>query len=206
MNKAKEFRKRQQKQAMLHAEDSLNAMRQLQQAIMVVFQKVYQLEQKISSYEKRLEIFDVRSLGTIRALDEKGLIPKEFTFALADKIVDENIAEQDQKDDKNRNLQEVDESLKAGYYAVFTLKAFKGDAEATDQDMKWGKVEVGKREVAQAIDDGFIGMKKGDTKRITIEKNETVDSVEVTILSVRATKTLPTEETPVQSEQVAESK
>lgn len=169
-------------------------LKQLQQAVVAVYQKLFQVE-KTSQNQRRIDdVLDLRTRAVMSLLEKVGITESDIKAKINDLQV-ENFDRQSAEDDKRRNLEPAEGPAEKGHIATTTILVYKDGVEVEDERVVRSKVELGKAEFLQEVDDAVIGMQVGETKEFPLSLQGKTDTAKLTLLALSKAKT---EETPAE--------
>ncbi|NBP02991.1 MAG: hypothetical protein EBU90_23340 [Proteobacteria bacterium] len=190
MNKrAERFRGRKTVQEALQKEaDSKST---LQQGFIGLAQEVF--SQKTQINRLLSEMRNLRSKADAahylsRALNNlmPSKIPQDQVLGEIERLQVEDFNEASKEDDTARNLVDAsDETAQNGLHAIIQMNTFKDGKEIVDERMVRSKIEIGKVELLQEIDELLVGMKVGERKRFPLNIQGKTDEAEVVLIGLR---------------------
>lgn len=186
-SRAKEFRKRGNRQAVAQAEKNAKDLEGTQKLVLTTTYRLFALEKKLKAMESALRITDYRSQALQKIAQNNGVTETQVTDMILD-LQTRDFDRASAEDDKKRNLTVIDENAaETGNVAITNIRIFKGEEELRDEQILRSKVTIGKNEVlGKAMDDALVGMRVGDSKRFAVALGNVADAAEVTLLGLRA--------------------
>ena len=171
------------KELMENTDQYQNELNTLKQAMMGIYQKLYQLENASQNARRADNLLDFRTRAITNLLGRLGVSDadvKAEVFTLQVQQFERDSAE----DDKKRNLVPANGPAQKGQFAITTIRLFKDGVEVEDERVVRSKVELGKAEFLPEVDEAIYGMQIGDTKTFPLKLGAVVDSAELTLLSL----------------------
>jgi len=174
--------------AVQKSEANQSAIAQLQQMVLGMSYKLYELETKLQRAENVARVADTRSTA-LQNLVSKAGISQEDVMAEIMSIQANDFEEASAADDAKRGLEKVEDAnatAAIGQHAIMTLSFFKDGSEIIEERIVRSKIELGKKELlGELLDDAVIGMKVGESKEISLDIAGKIDTAKVTLLGLR---------------------
>jgi hypothetical protein len=161
-----------------------NQLHSLKQAIMAIYQKLYQMDSAIQGNQRVSSALDFRSRAIVSLLEKVGISEKEIKDQVQELQV-EQFDRDSAEDDKKRNLVPSEGPAASGQYATTTIRVFKDGLEVESERIVRSKVQLGKAEFLPEVDEAVLGMNVGETKSFPLNLQERTDTAEVTLLSLK---------------------
>jgi hypothetical protein len=201
--KAQQYKKRQ-----LKTEAAQNEVDQSrgQQVLTGLAMKLFDMEQKIQRLTKRLDTAEATSRYVdYRSMALQNLLIASGTYSEASILNEIEVMQvrdfemNSAIDDKNNNLLVSTDAAATGMFAIVSLRLFKDGAELINEKVSRAKIELGKNELIEGIDDALFGMTSGQSKTIDMVLQDKTDKVEITLIGLRIAA--PVEQTADATEQ-----
>lgn len=182
------------KELMENKDNQQNQLHSLKQAVMAIYQKLYQMDSAIQLNQRVSSALDFRTRAVTSLLEKAGITEKD----IKDKVQELQIQQFDRdsaEDDKKRNLVDTQGPAQTGQYATTTIRVFKDGEEVESERIVRSKVELGKAEFLPEVDEAILGMNVGETKTFPLNLQGRTDTAELSLLSLKEAVKAPETET-----------
>lgn len=187
MSKAVEFNKRNSKLAAAQQQSNADSINMLRQALSGIYQKMFELQNKLEGLTGSAKAADWRSLAIMKLLSKAGISEDEIT-AKAEELQVSAFEKESDLDDEAKGLEPHDGTAENGLTAIAQIKLFKDGVELPESQVVRSKFELGKSELLPEIDEAVIGMKPGEKKKIPLALSGKTDEAEISLISLRKPK------------------
>jgi FKBP-type peptidyl-prolyl cis-trans isomerase (trigger factor) len=187
MSKAVEFNKRNSKLAAAQQQSNADSINMLRQALSGIYQKMFELQNKLEGLTGSAKAADWRSLAIMKLLSKAGISEDEIT-AKAEELQVSAFEKESDLDDEAKGLESHDGTAENGLTAIAQIKLFKDGVELPESQVVRSKFELGKSELLPEIDEAVIGMKPGEKKKIPLALSGKTDEAEISLISLRKPK------------------
>jgi FKBP-type peptidyl-prolyl cis-trans isomerase (trigger factor) len=200
MSKAVEFNKRNAKLAVAQQQSNAESLNMLRQTLSGMYQKIFELQNKLESLTGSAKAADWRSLAIMKLLNKAGISEDEVT-AKAEELQVNAFNKESELDDEAKNLENHDGTAENGMTAIAQIKVFKDGAELTESQVVRSKFELGRAELLPEIDEAVLGMTPGTKKKFPLSLSGKTDEAEVSLIALRKPKSqsTPSDSTQEQS-------
>lgn len=171
------------KELMENKENQQNQIQSLRQAVMAMYQKVYQLDSAIQTGQRINSALDFRTRALTQLVQKAG-ITEEDVKAKVEELQVEQFERDSAEDDTRRKLVPAEGPAQNGQFVTTTIRLYKDGAEVENERIVRSKVELGKAELLPEVDAAVLGMSVGETKKFDLNLQGRTDSAEVTVLSI----------------------
>ena len=184
MSKFKKTPKTALKELVENKDNQQNQIQSLRQAVMAVYQKLYQMEAAIQSGQRVSSALDFRTRAITTLLGKAGITESEIK-AEVEALQVEQFNRDSEEDDKKRGLVTADGPAENGHFATTTIRLYKDGVEVENERIVRSKVELGKAELLPEIDAAVLGMNVGETRQFALDLQGRSDTAEVTLLALK---------------------
>ena len=171
------------KELMENKESQQNQIQSLRQAVMAMYQKVYQLDSAIQTSQRVGSALDFRTRALAQLLERAGITEQDIKTKVEELQVDQ-FERDSAEDDKRRNLVSAEGPAQNGHFVTTSIRLFKDGAEVENERIVRSKVELGKAELLPEVDQAVLGMNVGETKKFDLNLQGRTDSAELTLLTI----------------------
>lgn len=187
MSKALEFNKKNAKLAAAQQQNNAENINMLRQALSGLYQKLFELQNKLEDLTGSAKAADWRSLAIMKLLSKAGISEDEVT-AKAEELQVNAFDKESSLDDEAKGLEVHDGVAETGNTAIAQIKVYKDGVEISESQVVRSKFELGKNELLPEIDEAVLGMKVGDRKRFPLSLAGKTDEGEILLVSLRRKK------------------
>lgn len=171
------------KELMENKENQQNQIQSLRQAVMAMYQKIYQMDSAIQTNQRVGSALDFRTRALTQLLERAGISEQDIK-AKVEELQVEQFERDSSEDDKRRNLVPAEGPAQNGHFVTTTIRLFKDGSEVENERIVRSKVELGKSELLPEVDQAVTGMSVGETKKFDLNLQGRTDSAEVTLLAI----------------------
>jgi len=172
------------KELVENKDNQQNQIHSLKQALMSIYQKMYQMDAAIQQNQRVGNALDFRTRALSQLLERAGVTEKQIREKVEELQV-EQFERDSAEDDKNRNLVAAEGPAQNGLFATTTIRLFKDGVEVENEKIVRSKIELGKSELLPEVDQAIAGMSVGDTKTFALDLQGRTDTAELTLLSLK---------------------
>jgi hypothetical protein len=178
------------KELVENKENQQTQIQSLKQALMTVYQKLYQVDNAAQTSQRVANALDLRTRAMMVLLGKVGITEQQIKDQVEELQV-EQFNRDSKEDDKKRGLVEADGPADNGHFATTTIRLYKDGTEIESERIVRSKIELGKAELLPEIDAAIVGMSVGETKQFPLELQGRSDSAELTLLSIKKKSETP---------------
>ncbi len=189
--KASQFRSKRDVKALgLQADQNHTALQQMQQLVMGLSLKTFELETKLRHAENVARLCEYRTRAIVGLMEGGQPVGEKSVIRRIMQFQEEEFEKGSALDDQQRNLEVVtSETAQSGMIAITTIRLFKDGAELEDERVVRSKIELGRNELFKGLDEAIIGLQIGESKSFPLNIQDKTDSAEVTLLGLRRAQT-----------------
>jgi hypothetical protein len=184
MSKFKKTPKTALKELVENKDSQQNQIQGLRQALIAVYQKLYQMDAAIQSGQRVSSALDFRTRAMMALLEKTGITESEIKTQV-EQLQVEQFNRDSEEDDKKRSLVPADGPAENGHFATTTINLYKDGVEVENERIVRSKVELGKSELLPEVDAAVLGMSVGDTKEFPLDLQGRTDTAKITLLALK---------------------